>query len=102
MYDTYWSLIIMHTHSSTKQLITYKIQKIFQYHKREQEIINYKNYKLKMEEERAEMEKRHKAATKIQAWWRGTMVRKGFGQYKKKKDKKLKKKSSEKNLLKNV
>jgi len=24
-------------------------------------------------------------ATKIQAWWRGTMVRKGLGPYKKKK-----------------
>jgi hypothetical protein len=24
-------------------------------------------------------------ATKIQAWWRGTMVRRGFGPYKKKK-----------------
>ena len=37
------------------------------------------------------MAKRQKAAVKIQAWWRGVMVRRGLGQYRKKKQKSDKK-----------
>lgn len=53
-----------------------------------------------MQQERikAEIERQLQAAIKIQAWWRGVMVRQGFGRFKKKKDKKLKKKSSEKKI----
>lgn len=56
----------------------------------------YKNYKIEQERIRQELERKNLAATIIQAWWRGTMVRKGFGKYRKKKEKKGKKKSSEK------
>ncbi|XP_061677129.1 dynein regulatory complex protein 9 isoform X2 [Syngnathoides biaculeatus] len=45
------------------------------------------------EEERLhQLEVRNKAALKVQSWWRGCMVRKGFGIYRKVEDKKSKKK----------
>ncbi|KAJ8956928.1 hypothetical protein NQ318_014347 [Aromia moschata] len=65
------------------------------YIKRQAQINDYKQYKIDQERKRAELEIRNKAATKIQAWWRGTMVRKGFGKFRKK-DKKGKKKGPEK------
>lgn len=47
---------------------------------------------MKVKEERRkqqeELDRREKAATKIQAWWRGTMVRRCLGPYRKKKGKK--------------
>ncbi|XP_056632763.1 dynein regulatory complex protein 9-like [Diorhabda sublineata] len=64
--------------------------------KRQKEINDYKQYKIEKEILRIEKEKRNKAATKIEAWWRGVMVRKGFGKYRKKKEKKGKKKSTDK------
>ncbi|XP_076254883.1 dynein regulatory complex protein 9-like [Rhynchophorus ferrugineus] len=67
-----------------------------QYTNRQKSIDDYKAYKVKKEIENMEKEKRNKAATKIQAWWRGVMVRKGFGKYKKKRDKKNKKKTDKK------
>ncbi|XP_018579802.1 IQ domain-containing protein G-like [Anoplophora glabripennis] len=66
------------------------------YLKREREINDYKIYKIQQEEKKMILQKRNEAATKIQAWWRGTMVRKGFGKFRKKKDKKGKKKGPEK------
>ncbi|XP_077383510.1 dynein regulatory complex protein 9 [Festucalex cinctus] len=45
------------------------------------------------EEERLrQLELRNKSALKVQAWWRGCMVRKGFGIYRKVEEKKSKKK----------
>nr|XP_023018152.1 IQ domain-containing protein G-like isoform X1 [Leptinotarsa decemlineata]XP_023018153.1 IQ domain-containing protein G-like isoform X1 [Leptinotarsa decemlineata] len=66
------------------------------YAKRQKEIDDYKQYKVEQEKIRLEMDKRNRAATIIESWWRGTMVRKGFGKFRKKKEKKAKKKSSEK------
>nr|CAI5854384.1 unnamed protein product [Callosobruchus analis] len=53
------------------------------------------------EEKRLLKKKLDEAATKIQAWWRGTMVRKGFGKYRKRKDKKGKK-NKNKNISKYI
>nr|CAH7717727.1 unnamed protein product [Callosobruchus chinensis] len=70
------------------------------YAKREGEINDYKVYKQQQEERRQLKKKMDDAATKIQAWWRGTMVRKGYGKYRKRKDKKGKNKNKKKwNLL---
>ncbi|VEN57502.1 unnamed protein product, partial [Callosobruchus maculatus] len=66
------------------------------YAKRAEEINDYKVYKQQQEEKRLLKKKMDDAATKIQAWWRGTMVRKGFGKYRKKKDRKGKKNKNKK------
>ncbi|XP_066260598.1 dynein regulatory complex protein 9-like [Euwallacea similis] len=63
---------------------------------RNDEIEAYEIHKEEQEKKRVEREKKDRAATKIQAWWRGVMVRKGFGRYKKKEKKKNKKKVEEK------
>lgn len=68
---------------------------IKKYIKRQEEIDSYCEYKLEQEKKRLEKERKDAAATKIQAWWRGTMVRRGFGKYKKK-EKKGKKKGDDK------
>lgn len=70
-------------------------QLIKTYIKRQEEIDSYQDYKKEQEKKRLEKERKDGAATKIQAWWRGTMVRRGFGKYKKK-DKKSKKKGDDK------
>ncbi|KAL0269275.1 UNVERIFIED_CONTAM: hypothetical protein PYX00_007071 [Menopon gallinae] len=52
---------------------------------RQKEMEDYLKFK---EERRAEEERErfiNECATKIQAWWRGTMVRKGLGPYKRRK-----------------
>ncbi|KAJ8957613.1 hypothetical protein NQ314_006516 [Rhamnusium bicolor] len=61
------------------------------YSNRQKQIDSFKEYKIKQQEMKLDMEQRSKAVTKIQAWWRGTMVLKGFGKFRKKKDKKGKK-----------
>ncbi|XP_072377529.1 dynein regulatory complex protein 9-like [Diabrotica undecimpunctata] len=66
------------------------------YAKRQQEIDDYKKHKIEQERLRLEKEEKNKKATTIQAWWRGVMVRKGFGKFRKKKEKKGKKKSTDK------
>ncbi|XP_050309037.1 dynein regulatory complex protein 9-like [Anthonomus grandis grandis] len=71
-------------------------QMVKKYIERQEQIDSYKEYKKEQEKLRKEKEKKDKAATKIQAWWRGEMVRKGLGKYKKRKDKKGKKKTEEK------
>lgn len=57
---------------------------------------DYKQYKIEQKRIKMEKERQNNAATKIQAWWKGTMVRRGLGKFRKKKEKKGKKKSSEK------
>ncbi|XP_030755012.1 dynein regulatory complex protein 9-like [Sitophilus oryzae] len=69
---------------------------IKKYFIRQKAIDDYNEHKIQQEMERQEKERKDRAATKIQAWWRGIMVRKGFGKYKKKKDKKGKKKANDK------
>ncbi|CAG9853624.1 unnamed protein product [Phyllotreta striolata] len=59
--------------------------------KRKQEIQDWEKYKIEQEKIRLEKERINNAAIKIQAWWKGTMVRKGFGRFRKKKEKKQKK-----------
>ncbi|KAL1513384.1 hypothetical protein ABEB36_002803 [Hypothenemus hampei] len=76
-------------------------QMIKKYIQRKDEMTAYEAYKLEQEKKRLENERKNKAATKIQAWWRGVMVRKGFGKYKKKKDRKNKKQKT-KNNRKNI
>ncbi|XP_050500051.1 dynein regulatory complex protein 9-like isoform X2 [Diabrotica virgifera virgifera] len=72
------------------------MSEIIQYAKRQQEIDDYKKHKIEQERLRLEKEEKNKKATTIQAWWRGVMVRKGFGKFRKKKEKKGKKKSTDK------
>lgn len=55
----------------------------------------YERHKEYLAKQRAELEMKMRSATSIQAWWRGVMVRKGFGPYRKK-DKKSKKKGNNK------
>lgn len=47
--------------------------------------------KERMRQEELEQQKIYAAALRIQAWWRGTMVRSGLGSYGKKKKKGKKK-----------
>lgn len=63
---------------------------------------DYKAYRSEQERIKKELERKNLAATIIQAWWKGTMVRKGFGKFRKKKEKKGKKKSSEKKARKST
>lgn len=78
------------------RFIFIKLFIFLQYSKREKQMNDYKQYKIEQERKREELERKNLAATRIQAWWRGTMVRKGFGKFRKKKEKKGKKKSSDK------
>ncbi|VEN35958.1 unnamed protein product [Callosobruchus maculatus] len=82
------------------ETITY-FNLVQKYAKRAEEINDYKIYKQQQEEKRLLKKKMDDAATKIQAWWRGTMVRKGFGKYRKKKDRKGKK-NKNKNISKYI
>lgn len=73
----------------TKENISEMIQKNEElqqiYAKRQEEINNYWHEK-NMQKAALELEeKKWRNAIKIQAWWRGTMVRKGLGKYKRKK-----------------
>lgn len=53
-----------------------------QYNERQIIIENHASNKRKQEEEKKLLEYRNKMATKIQAWWRGIMVRRRLGIYK--------------------
>lgn len=53
-----------------------------QYNERQTVIEEHAKNKLKLEEEKKINDYREKMATKIQAWWRGTMVRRRLGPYK--------------------
>ncbi|XP_008192940.2 dynein regulatory complex protein 9 [Tribolium castaneum] len=54
---------------------------------RQEEMDKYKAHKLQMQKEAEEIQRQTRAATRIQAWWRGVMFRKGLGPFKRKKGK---------------
>lgn len=54
----------------------------FQYNERQTVIDEHAKDKQKVEEEKRINDYREKMAIKIQAWWRGTMVRRRLGPYK--------------------
>jgi len=54
----------------------------FQYIERQNIIEEHARNKRKLEEEKQLNDLKEKMATKIQAWWRGTMVRRHLGPYK--------------------
>lgn len=64
-----------------------------QFNAREYEIQEYVEEKRIKDDAIMETEKRYDAVVKIQSWWKGIMVRKGLGQYRRKKSKKAAKKS---------
>uniref|UniRef100_A0A0B6ZYG2 Dynein regulatory complex protein 9 n=1 Tax=Arion vulgaris TaxID=1028688 RepID=A0A0B6ZYG2_9EUPU len=84
-----------------KELDTLKLTKAKDLEKLQELTKLYKEYEIVVVEERIEKEKARrktdqeanelKSAIKLQAWWRGVMVRKGFGPFGKKKKKKGKK-----------
>lgn len=54
----------------------------FQFNERQIIIEEHVKNKQKLEEEKKINDHKEKMATKIQAWWRGTMVRRRLGPYK--------------------
>ncbi|XP_044268417.1 dynein regulatory complex protein 9-like [Tribolium madens] len=58
-----------------------------EYNSRQEEMDKYKAHKLQMQREAEELQRQTRAATRIQAWWRGVMFRKGLGPFKRKKGK---------------
>lgn len=54
----------------------------FQFNERQSIIDEHVRNKQRLEEEKKMIDLREKMATKIQAWWRGTMVRRRIGPYK--------------------
>lgn len=67
-----------------------------QYNTREEEVREYLEDKKVKEDASTLAERRYEAIVKIQSWWKGIMVRRGLGQYKRKKAKKGKKSKSKK------
>jgi hypothetical protein len=67
-----------------------------QFNAREFEIQDYIEEKKIKDFAINEAEMRYQAVVKIQSWWKGIMVRKGLGQYRRKKSKKAAKKSKKK------
>lgn len=64
-----------------------------QYNAREYEVQDYLEEKKIKDDAIMEAEKKYEAIVKIQSWWKGIMVRRGLGQYRRKKSKKAAKKS---------
>lgn len=64
-----------------------------QFNTREYEVQDYLEEKRIKDDAIMETEKRYEAIVKIQSWWKGIMVRRGLGQYRRKKSKKAAKKS---------
>jgi IQ domain-containing protein G len=58
-----------------------------QYNTREFEVQDYLEEKKIKDDEIMETEKRYQAVVKIQSWWKGIMVRRGLGPYRRKKTK---------------
>ncbi|KAH1001797.1 dynein regulatory complex protein 9 [Dendroctonus ponderosae] len=83
---------IAHLQEAKDQQQEKTAQMIMKYIKRQEEIDCYQAHKVEQQKQRLEKDRKDRAATKIQAWWRGTMVRKGFGKYKKKEKRGKKKK----------
>ena len=46
-------------------------------------VVEDRTEKERIKREKEELERQMKACVQMQAWWRGTMVRKGFGEFKK-------------------
>lgn len=59
-----------------------------QYNAREDEIQEYVEEKKIKDDAIMETEKQYEAVVRIQSWWKGLMVRRGLGQYRRKKAKK--------------
>lgn len=62
-----------------------------QYNGREEECQEYLEERRIKHEASTLAERRYEAIVKIQSWWKGIMVRRGLGQYRRKKSKKAKK-----------
>lgn len=58
---------------------------MFQFDQHQQEIDDYLQYRKEKEEKEAHEMFLNMTATRIQAWWRGTMVRRCLGPFRKKK-----------------
>lgn len=67
-----------------------------QFNNREFEIQDYLEEKKIKDDASTEAERKYEAIVKIQSWWKGIMVRRGLGQYRRKKSKKAKKVKSKK------
>lgn len=67
-----------------------------QFNLREEEVQEYLEEKKIKDDASSEAERRYEAIVKIQSWWKGIMVRKGLGQFRRKKAKKSKKAKSSK------
>lgn len=67
---------------------------LFQYEQRQEFIEEYKKHKEELRKAALLLQRQTRAATKIQAWWRGTMFRRHLGPYKRKKKKGKGKKGS--------
>lgn len=65
-----------------------------QFNLREEEVQEYLEEKKIKDDASTEAERRYEAVVKIQSWWKGIMVRKGLGQFRRKKAKKSKKSKS--------
>lgn len=69
---------------------------VYQYNTREEEIQDYLEEKKIKDDAASEAERKYEAIVKIQSWWKGIMVRRGLGPYRRKKSKKAAKKKSSK------
>ena len=67
-----------------------------EYNSRDYEVQEYLEEKKVKDEATNEAERRYQAIVKIQSWWKGIMVRRGLGPYRRKKVKGAKKKSKKK------
>lgn len=67
-----------------------------QYNTRQEEIEEYLEEKRIKDSAANDAENRYQAIVKIQSWWKGIMVRRGLGPYRRKKAKKPAKKKSKK------
>lgn len=67
-----------------------------QFNLREEEVQEYVEEKKIKDDATMEIENRYQAVVKIQSWWKGIMVRRGLGQYRRKKVKKAKKSKAKK------
>ncbi|XP_061531622.1 dynein regulatory complex protein 9 [Phycodurus eques] len=76
----------------TRYKRTTNLEKLTTMQKRFSEMEQVVKEEREEEERLRQLEVRNKAALKVQSWWRGCMVRKGFGIYRKVEDKKSKKK----------
>lgn len=62
-----------------------------QFNVREEEVQEYLEEKKIKDDASSEAERKYEAIVKIQSWWKGIMVRRGLGQYRRKKTKGAKK-----------